>query len=93
MVFDIKAAVTMPSDVFIRSGYSANAQIVLEKKENILALPESTLLFENDSVFVEVQTADTLVFEKRAVQVGLSDGINIELLKGVTAKEKLKLAN
>ena len=63
------------------------------KKENILALPESTLLFENDSVFVEVQTADTLVFEKRAVQVGLSDGINIELLKGVTAKEKLKLAN
>ncbi|MBP6231153.1 MAG: efflux RND transporter periplasmic adaptor subunit [Paludibacteraceae bacterium] len=93
VVFDIKAAVTMPSDVFIRSGYSANAQIVLEKKENILALPESTLLFENDSVFVEVQTADTLVFEKRAVQVGLSDGINIELLKGVTAKEKLKLAN
>ena len=78
-------------DVFVRSGYSSNAQIILEKKENILALPESALIFEKDSVFVEVQTKDTLVFDKRAVKLGLSDGINIEVLEGVTQNEKIKL--
>lgn len=91
IVFEIKAAVSLSDDVFVRSGYSSNAQIILEKKENILALPESALIFEKDSVFVEVQTKDTLVFDKRAVKLGLSDGINIEVLEGVTQNEKIKL--
>ena len=90
IVFEIKAAVNMPKDVFIRSGYSANAQIILSKKENVLTIPESTLIFEKDSTFVEVQTKDTLVYQKRSVKVGLSDGVNIEVVKGVVAGEKIK---
>ena len=56
----------------------------------MLTIPESTLIFEKDSTFVEVQTKDTLVYQKRPVKVGLSDGVNIEVVKGVVAGEKIK---
>ncbi len=93
IMFEIKAAVKMQDNIFIRSGYSANAQIILDKKENILAVPESALFFANDSVFVEIQhPTDTLVFNRKAVKLGLSDGIHSEILEGVEQKDKLKLA-
>ncbi|WP_421917824.1 efflux RND transporter periplasmic adaptor subunit [Marinifilum sp.] len=87
--FEIKASVELNDKYFIRSGYSANAEIVLEKREKVLAVNESLLEFENDSTFVEVETSPQ-EFERRFIKTGLSDGINIEVLEGITKDEKLK---
>jgi HlyD family secretion protein len=88
--FEIKADVALKEGQFIRAGYSANADIVLEKKDKVLAIPEGDLLFEGDSTFVEVETAPQK-FEKRLIKTGLSDGINIEVVSGLTGKDKIKV--
>jgi HlyD family secretion protein len=90
--FEIRAAVQLADGVFIRAGYSANADIVLDSRENVLALKESLLIFESDSVFVEVETASQN-FERKEVKLGLSDGLNVEILSGITADDKVKVQN
>lgn len=87
--FEIKAAVQLKKDFFIRSGYSANADIVLEKRDSVMVIPESLVKFEKDSSFVEVQTG-VMQFEKRYIQTGLSDGINIEVKSGLEMDEIVK---
>jgi HlyD family secretion protein len=87
--FEIKASVKLRKDFFIRSGYSANAEIVLDRREKVLAVNESLLEFKNDSTFVEIETSEQK-FEKRFIKTGLSDGINIEVLEGITKDDKLK---
>ena len=87
--FEIKAAVDLIDSIFVRAGYSANADIVLDQRDSILVISESLLNFENDSVFVEIETEDQ-VFEKRYIETGLSDGINIEVLSGLTKEDKIK---
>ncbi len=90
--FEIRAAVKLKEDQFIRAGYSANADIVLDRRDNVLALSEALLQFDGDSAFVEVEIAEQ-EFEKRYIKTGLSDGINIELIEGVNKDDKLKLWN
>jgi len=75
---------------FIRAGYSANANIVLEKKDSVLVIPEGLLKFEKDSAYVEVETVKPQIFEKRKVKTGISDGINIEVTEGLTKADKVK---
>lgn len=87
--FEIKAAVHSQKDVFLRAGYSANADIVLVKHDSVLALKESNVLFEGDSAFVEIETGEQQ-FEKVPIETGISDGINIEVLSGVTENQKVK---
>ncbi len=88
--FEIRAALAMNDTTeFIRAGYSANADIVLERKDDVLSIHESLLLFEGDSVFVEVETS-AQQFKKQQVKVGLSDGINIEVLSGVDENVQIK---
>ncbi|MBC8321530.1 MAG: efflux RND transporter periplasmic adaptor subunit [Bacteroidetes bacterium] len=87
--FEIKADIKLREDQFIRSGYSANANIVLEKADSVLAISESLLQFEKDTVFVEVETSPQ-VFEKRYIKTGLSDGINIEVVEGLSKDDKIK---
>jgi HlyD family secretion protein len=87
--FEIKAALTQPEDLFIRAGLSANADIILDQRDSVLAIKERDLLFANDSVFVEVETTPQ-VFEKKPVKTGLSDGINAELLEGVDGTVAIK---
>ena len=88
--FEIKADVNLQPNQFIRAGYSANADIVLERKANVLAIKEGDLLFEGDSTFVEVEVGPQK-YEKRLIKTGLSDGINIEVLSGLTEKDKIKI--
>ena len=88
--FEIKAAVKLKENQFIRAGYSANADIVLDRRDSVLAVSEKVLQFSNDSVFVEIETAPQ-VFEKRQVKTGLSDGINIEVVEGLGKEEKIKV--
>ena len=81
--FQIKAAI-VPSDTHtIRAGYSANAEIVLQEAKGVLSVPESALEFMGDSVFVYLMS-DPQVFEKTPVKTGMSDGINIQVLSGLT---------
>lgn len=90
--FEIRAAVELQNDQFIRAGYSANADIVLEKKDSVLAIQESLLKFSEDTAWVEIETAPQ-TFEKRIVKTGLSDGLNVEVLSGLTDKDKIKIQN
>ena len=87
-----KAAVTIPEDAFIRAGYSANAEIVLKRAEDVLTIPESTVEFQGDSAFVQLvkQEQPEQVFEKHPVKVGLSDGIKIEVQEGLAATDKVR---
>jgi HlyD family secretion protein len=88
--FEIKADVKLKENEFIRAGYSANADIVLDHKDKVLAVKEAVLLFQGDSAYVEVETSSQK-FEKRFIKTGLSDGINIEVLSGLSAKDKIKI--
>ena len=88
--FEIKASVNLVDNQFIRAGYSANANIVLDKKDSVLVIPEGLLKFENDSSFVEIQTEMEQQFRKQYVQTGLSDGINIEIMSGLKKDDKVK---
>lgn len=87
--FQIKAAVTIPSDVKMRSGYSANARIVLERAEGVLTIPESTLEFAGDTVYVNV-LGDDDEYHRRDISTGISDGIDIEVKSGITKGDILK---
>lgn len=90
--FEIKAAVSLPDTSFVRAGYSANAEIVLERAENVLTIPESTVEFHGDTAFVQVvkQEKPKQIFEKRLIKTGLSDGIKIEVKEGLTEKDKIR---
>ena len=87
--FTIRAAVTLDESLFLRSNYSANADIVLDKREDVLAINERNLIIEDKKTFVEVEKAPQQ-FEKREIQTGLSDGINIEVVSGLQENEKIK---
>ena len=92
VLFEIKAAVQMPEDAFIRAGYSANAEIVLKRATDVLTVPESCVEFSGDSTFVQIvkQEKPEQLFEKRAVTVGLSDGIKIEVKEGLSEGDKIR---
>jgi HlyD family secretion protein len=87
--FEIKAAVTVDSGQMIRSGYSANAEIVLEQVTGVLTLPESALEFDGDDTYVQVLAADGSTTRTK-VETGLSDGVNIEIKSGVTEGTKVR---
>ena len=84
-VFDVEVAITDPGDIVIRAGYSANAEVVLQQKENVLSLPERLVHFTPESATVEVLEGNGEIVT-REIEVGLSDGINLEVLSGLTDK-------
>ena len=87
--FDIRAAIALKESTFLRAGYSATADIVLEKRDQVLAIREGNLIFEDDRTFVDLMTGEQQ-FERHEVQTGLSDGINIEILEGLSADDQIK---
>lgn len=92
--FIIEGDVFLNDSTFVRAGYSANASLVLERKDSIMVIPESLLQFEQDSEipFVELQLEDQK-FEKKEIETGISDGINIEVISGLTLEDKIKVWN
>ncbi len=95
--FEIWAAIKPEKDVFIRAQLSANADIVLDRRNKVLSIKESLLQFEKGGsrgkgpgkTFVEVEIGEQS-FEKRYVEVGLSDGINIEIKSGIDKSVRIK---
>ena len=92
--FKIKGDLTIDDEYFVRAGYSANADIVLEKKDSVLSIKEALLQFdkETEEPYVEVKTGDQ-EFEKRDVELGISDGVNVEIISGVTKDDEIKVWN
>ena len=90
--FEVKAAVHVMKSGKIRSGYSANAEIVLAKASKVLSIPESAIEFSGDSTFVYIVKGEgeKKTYDRRAVTTGLSDGVSIERKKGITAKDKVR---
>ncbi|MBQ3619459.1 MAG: efflux RND transporter periplasmic adaptor subunit [Bacteroidales bacterium] len=92
--FEIKAAVRVDGETKIRAGYSANAEIVLAKVENVVVVPESVLEFDGDSTFVLVpngtETDGMKNYDRKSVSTGLSDGVNIEIKSGIDTTTVLR---
>lgn len=91
ILFEMKAALSIPDDLFIRAGYSANANIKLDQRNMVLTIPESSIEFSGDSSFVYlVKNEKPQVFERHNVIIGLSDGINIEITEGLKENDKIR---
>jgi len=90
--FEIRAALELKDGLFIRANYSANADIVLDRRDQVLAIQESWLLFDEGDTYVEVERGDQ-EYERVNVTTGLSDGINIEVLDGLAESDRVKDPN
>ena len=94
IMFEIKAAAKIPEDVFIRAGYSANADILIDRREGVISIPESSIEFEGTKTFVNLLTSDSTAtdqtFERKEVKLGLSNGVNVEVTEGLSGGEKLR---
>lgn len=92
--FKIEGDVEVNDDIFIRAGYSANASLVLEKKDSVLVIPEALLQFDpkTDKPYVELATGDQ-EFERKDIEIGISDGVNVEIVSGLTKDDKVKVWN
>ena len=87
--FEIKAAIDVKGAKDLRSGYSANAEIVLQTAKNVLTIPESAVEFNGDSTFVYLVKGkgEQKTYERHPVTIGISDGVNIEIKKGLSQKD------
>lgn len=92
--FKIEGDVEINDSIFIRAGYSANASLILEKKDSIMVIPEALLQFdtETDKPYVEIATGDQQ-FERKDVEIGISDGVNVEIISGLTMEDEVKIWN
>jgi HlyD family secretion protein len=92
--FKIEGDVVVEGDFMIRAGYSANASLVLEKKDSVMVIPEALLQFdkETDEPYVEIAVGDQK-FERKNVEIGISDGVNVEIISGLTQEDEVKVWN
>lgn len=92
--FIIKADVKLEKDYYLRAGYSANAEIILEQKDSVLSIREALLRFnkKTEEPYVEIKKGDG-EFEKKTIKLGISDGVNVEILEGITADDEIKIWN
>ncbi len=90
--FEIKAAVQVPEKTGVRSGYSANAQIVLAEALHVLTVPESAIHFEGNNTYVYLVQGKgkNKTYQRRNVKVGLSDGVNIQIKSGLTINDRVR---
>jgi HlyD family secretion protein len=92
--FKIEGDVAVNDSILIRAGYSANASLTLEKKEDVMVIPEALLQFdrETDKPYVEIATGDQQ-FERREIEIGISDGVNVEVVSGLEMEDEVKIWN
>jgi HlyD family secretion protein len=88
--FEVRAAVALKQGSVLRANYSANADIILDRRPDVMAIEENVVVFEKGKTFVDVETAPQ-AFSRREIKLGLSDGINVEVLSGLSADAKLKV--
>jgi HlyD family secretion protein len=92
--FEIKGTLAKQDSIFIRVGLSANASIILAKAVDVLAIKEALVQYDTDTkeAFVEIKTGDNQ-FERRAIKTGVSNGIFVEVLSGISEEDEIKVWN
>ena len=90
VTFEVRAAVTPTDDVFLRAGYSANADIILARREQVVSINERDVLYEDAGTYVEVASGDR-TFERQSVELGLSDGIFVEVVEGIDTSHQVRV--
>ncbi|MBT8187486.1 MAG: efflux RND transporter periplasmic adaptor subunit [Croceitalea sp.] len=92
--FEIKGTLNKQDTTFIRAGLSANASIILARADSVLAIKEALVQFDDDSKkpFVEVENGDQQ-FERKDIELGVSDGIFVEIKAGIDEADKIKVWN
>lgn len=89
--FEVKAGlISNVKNIKIRAGYSANADIILDKRKNVLTIKERNIEFKNDSAFIYLESEKQL-FTKKQIKIGLSDDLNVEIIEGLDPKAKVKI--
>ena len=92
--FKVEGEVFLDDSVFVRAGYSANASLLLEKKDSVMSIPEALLQFdrETNKPYVEIKD-EKGKFVRKKIETGISDGINVEILSGLELEDKIKVWN
>ena len=92
--FKIEADLFLNDSIFVRAGYSANASLVLERKDSVTAISESLLQFDSktEEPYVEIEVSDQK-FERKDIEIGISDGVNVEIITGINEDDKIKVWN
>lgn len=93
VMFEIEAEVQIPDSIFVRAGYSANAEIITEKRDSVMTIEESCVKFAGDTSYVEVfkgMDKKEQLFERKEVKIGMSDGVYVEILDGLAGTDKVK---
>ncbi|HSI70271.1 MAG TPA: hypothetical protein VK941_08575, partial [Gillisia sp.] len=92
--FDIKGTLNKADTTFIRAGLSANASIILARADDVLGLKEALVQYDpkTQQPFVELETGDQQ-FKRQDIKLGVSDGINVEVLEGLKEEDKVKVWN
>ncbi len=92
--FKIEADLFLNDSIFVRAGYSANASLVLERKDSVMAISESLLQFDSktEEPYVEIEVGDQK-FERKDIEIGISDGVNVEIITGISEDDKIKVWN
>ena len=92
--FKIEADLFLNDSIFVRAGYSANASLVLERKDSVMAISESLLQFDSktEEPYVEIEVGDQK-FERKNIEIGISDGVNVEIITGISEDDKIKVWN
>ncbi|PHS63455.1 MAG: efflux transporter periplasmic adaptor subunit [Flavobacterium sp.] len=92
--FEIKGTLHKKDSTFIRAGLSANASIILARADNVMALKEALIQYDSKTKkpFVEVEVGNQ-EFERKYLELGISDGINVEVISGISENDKIKVWN
>ena len=90
--FEVKAAVHLEEGQFVRAGYSANANVVLDRRDQVLSIGELLVQYDGSQPFVDVLTGKN-IYERRDVVLGLSDGLTVEVLDGISTEDQIKVWN
>ena len=92
--FKIEGDIFLDNSVSVRAGYSANASLVLQRKDNVMVVSEALLQFDKttEKTYVEIEKGDQS-FERVDIETGISDGINIEIISGISIEDKIKVWN
>ncbi len=87
--FEVRAAVRQTGERFLRAGYSANGDIIIHKKDSVLAIKERDIIYEGDNKYVEVKNGDD--YDRKQIETGISDGLNTEILSGLDTTMQVKV--
>ena len=88
-LFDVEIKITQTGPSLLRAGYSATADIIIKKKEDILVIPERLVEFFEDTAFVQLKDSASGEIERTIIKTGLSDGLNIEVTEGLKEEDLL----